>query len=199
MYKRQLEDSAELKLQQTHVVRLESRPPNIEGRGAVSIGDLMRNALRMRPDRIVVGECRGGEALDMLQAMNTGHDGSLTTVHANTPKDALGRLETMALMAGLELPSRAIRDQIAAAVNLVVQQSRLQDGTRRVTHISEVTGQDATNFTISDIFVFKQSGMAPDGKIVGQFVPTGYVPPFIETLSRRGLKVPREIFLHQTA
>jgi septum site-determining protein MinD len=194
-----IEDAAELQLPQDHVVTLEARPANIEGEGAITIRDLVRNALRMRPDRIVVGECRGGEALDMLQAMNTGHDGSLTTLHANSPKDALGRLETMALMAGLELPSRAIRDQIASAVNIVVQQSRLQDGSRRVTHISEVTGQTDSQFAIADIFVFKQSGVLPDGRITGQYVPTGHVPPFIEHLSRRGLKVPREIFLHQTA
>ena len=142
-----IEDAAELQLPQEHVVALESRPPNIEGEGAITIRDLVRNALRMRPDRIVVGECRGGEALDMLQAMNTGHDGSLTTVHANTPRDALSRLETLALMAGLDLPSRAIRDQIASAVNLIVQQSRLQDGSRRITHITEVTGQEGDVFT----------------------------------------------------
>ena len=194
-----IEDAAELRLPQDHVVTLEARPPNIEGEGAITIRDLVRNALRMRPDRVVVGECRGGEALDMLQAMNTGHDGSLTTVHANTPRDALSRLETMALMAGLELPSRAIRDQIAAAVNLIVQQSRLQDGSRRITHITEVTGQEGSVFTTADVFLFKQTGLAPDGKVYGQFVPTGYVPAFVDTLSRRGIKVPREIFLHQTA
>ena len=194
-----IEDAAELQLPQDHVVTLESRPANIEGEGAITIRDLVRNSLRMRPDRIVVGECRGGEALDMLQAMNTGHDGSLTTVHANAPRDALSRLETLALMAGLDLPSRAIRDQIASAVNLIVQQSRLQDGSRRITHITEVTGQENGVFTSADVFVFKQSGMAPDGKIYGQFVPTGYIPAFVDNLARRGVKVPREIFLHQTA
>ena len=194
-----VEDAAELQLPQEHVVSLESRPPNIEGEGAITIRDLVRNALRMRPDRIVVGECRGGEALDMLQAMNTGHDGSLTTVHANTPTDALGRLETLALMSGLELPARAIRDQIGSAINLIIQQSRLQDGTRRVTYITEVTGQSGDSFTTEDIFLFKQTGVAPDGRIFGQFVPTGHVPKFIETLAYRGMKVPREIFLHQTA
>jgi pilus assembly protein CpaF len=194
-----IEDAAELQLPQDHVISLESRPPNIEGEGAITIRDLVRNALRMRPDRVVVGECRGGEALDMLQAMNTGHDGSLTTLHANSPRDALARLETLALMAGLELPSRAIRDQIAAAINLIVQQSRLQDGSRRITHITEVTGQEGDVFTTADIFVFRQTGLAPDGKVYGQFVPTGYVPAFIDTLSKRGIKVPREIFLHQTA
>jgi pilus assembly protein CpaF len=194
-----IEDSAELQLPQDHVITLESRPANIEGEGAIAIRDLVKNALRMRPDRIVVGECRGGEALDMLQAMNTGHDGSLTTVHANSPRDALSRMETMALMAGLELPSRAIRDQIASAINIIVQQSRLQDGSRRITHITEVTGQEANTFTSADVFIFKQTGLAPDGKVYGQFVPTGYVPAFVDGLSRRGIKVPREIFLHQTA
>ncbi len=194
-----IEDSAELQLPQVHVVRLESRPPNIEGEGAITIRDLVRNALRMRPDRIVVGECRAGEALDMLQAMNTGHDGSLTTVHANTPRDALSRLETLCLMAGLDLPARAIREQIASAVDIVIQQSRLSDGTRRVTHIAEITGREGEVFTIADIFLFKQTGITPEGKVLGQFVPTGVVPKFIEGLSRRGIKVPREIFLHQTA
>jgi Flp pilus assembly CpaF family ATPase len=194
-----IEDAAELQLPQAHVISLEARPPNIEGEGAITIRDLVRNALRMRPDRIVVGECRGGEALDMLQAMNTGHDGSLTTVHANTPKDALGRLETMALMSGLELPSRAIRDQIASAINLIVQQTRLQDGSRRITYITEVTGQAGDQFTTSDIFVFRQTSLSPDGTVHGQYVPTGHVPAFVDTLSRRGIKVPREIFLHQTA
>ncbi len=194
-----IEDSAELQLPQVHVVRLESRPPNIEGEGAITIRDLVRNALRMRPDRIVVGECRAGEALDMLQAMNTGHDGSLTTVHANTPRDALSRLETLCLMAGLDLPARAIREQIASAIDLVFQQSRLSDGSRRVTHISEITGREGEVFTIADIFLFKQTGITPDGKVQGQFAPTGVIPKFIEGLSRRGIKVPREIFLHQTA
>ena len=194
-----IEDSAELQLPQEHVVRLETRPPNIEGQGAVTIRDLVRNSLRMRPDRIVVGECRAGEALDMLQAMNTGHDGSLTTVHANTPRDALGRLETMSLMAGLDLPSRAIREQIASAVNVIVQQTRLSDGSRRVTHVSEVTGREGEVFTMSDIFLFKQTGLTAEGKVEGQFVPTGMIPKFVEGLQRRGIKVPREIFLHQTA
>jgi septum site-determining protein MinD len=194
-----IEDSAELQLPQEHVVRLESRPPNIEGEGAVTIRDLVRNSLRMRPDRIVVGECRAGEALDMLQAMNTGHDGSLTTVHANTPRDALSRLETLCLMAGLDLPSRAIREQIASAVDIVVQQTRLSDGSRRVTHVSEITGREGEVFTLLDIFLFKQTGVSPEGKVLGQFVPTGAIPKFIEGLSRRGIKVPREIFLHQTA
>ncbi len=194
-----VEDAAELQLPQEHVVALETRPANIEGEGAITIRDLVRNALRMRPDRIVVGECRGGEALDMLQAMNTGHDGSLTTVHANTPRDALSRLETLALMSGLDLPARAIRDQIASAIQVIVQQSRLQDGTRRVTHITALTGQEEGVFTTADIFVFQQLGIAPDGKVQGRFVPTGFVPPFVEGLARRGIKVPREIFLPQSA
>jgi septum site-determining protein MinD len=194
-----VEDSAELRLAQDHIVRLESRPANIEGEGAITIRDLVRNALRMRPDRIVVGECRGGETLDMLQAMNTGHDGSLTTVHANTPADALARIETMSLMAGLDLPSRAIRDQIASAVHLIIQQARLPDGSRRVTHVSEVRGLVDGAFSVADIFVFKQTGLAPDGKVLGQFLPTGHVPAFVDLLSRRGIALPREIFLHQTA
>jgi pilus assembly protein CpaF len=194
-----IEDAAELALPQEHVVSLESRPANIEGEGAITIRDLVRNALRMRPDRIVVGECRGGETLDMLQAMNTGHDGSLTTVHANTPRDALSRIETLTMMAGLDLPSRAIRDQIASAVDLVIQQSRLQDGSRRITYVTEVTGQEGPTFTLGDVFLFRQTGLAPDGKVYGQFVPTGYVPAFVENLAHRGIKVPREIFLHQTA
>ncbi len=194
-----VEDAAELQLPQEHVVGLETRPANIEGEGAITIRDLVRNALRMRPDRVVVGECRGGEALDMLQAMNTGHDGSLTTVHANTPRDALSRLETLSLMSGLELPARAIRDQIASAIQLIVQQSRLQDGSRRVTHITALTGQEDGVFTTADIFVFQQLGIAPDGRVQGRFVPTGFVPPFIEGLARRGIKVPREIFLPQSA
>lgn len=195
-----IEDAAELQLPQEHVVSLEARSQNIEGEGEIAIRDLVRNALRMRPDRIVVGECRGGEALDMLQAMNTGHDGSLTTVHANSPRDALSRLETMALMAGLELPSRAVRDQIASAVNLVIQQSRMHDGARRVTHISEVTGHDGNVFTISDVFQFCQTAVLPDGRVVGQFVPTGYVPRFAEQLLRQPTTTLKsEIFLPHTA
>jgi len=194
-----VEDSAELRLAQDHVVRLESRPPNIEGEGAITIRDLVKNALRMRPDRIVIGECRGGETLDMLQAMNTGHDGSLTTVHANTPPDALARIETMSLMSGLDLPARAIRDQISSAVHVIVQQARLPDGSRRITHISEVMGLSDQGFEVADVFLFKQTGLTPDGKVVGQFVPTGHVPRFVEKLSRRGIALPREIFLHQTA
>jgi septum site-determining protein MinD len=194
-----VEDSAELRLAQDHVVRLESRPPNIEGEGAITIRDLVKNALRMRPDRIVIGECRGGETLDMLQAMNTGHDGSLTTVHANTPTDALSRIETMSLMSGLDLPARAIRDQIASAVHIILQQARLPDGSRRITHISEVLGLSEQGFDVADVFLFKQTGLSPEGKVLGQYVPTGHVPRFVDKLSRRGIALPREIFLHQTA
>ncbi len=189
-----IEDAAELKLDQTHVVSLESRPPNIEGKGAVTIRDLVRNALRMRPDRIVVGECRGGEALDMLQAMNTGHEGSLTTVHANSPRDALSRLETMVLMSGMELPVRAIRDQIASAINMVVHQSRLSDGSRRLTHISEITGMEADVISMQDIFVFAREGVDAKGKVVGHHRPTGFVPKFYETLKGMGLAANMEIF-----
>ena len=193
-----IEDAAELQLPQAHVVSLESRPPNIEGEGAITIRDLVRNSLRMRPDRIVVGECRGGEALDMLQAMNTGHDGSLTTLHANTPTDALSRLETLALMAGLDLPARAIRDQISSAVQIVVQQSRLQDGSRRITYVTEVCGQEGGQFVTRDVFRFEQTAMTPDGKVLGQFRPTGHVPTFVKNLPNFGIQVPDEIFLHQT-
>ncbi len=193
-----IEDAAELQLPQEHVVSLESRPPNIEGEGAITIRDLVRNSLRMRPDRIVVGECRGGEALDMLQAMNTGHDGSLTTLHANTPVDALSRLETLALMSGLDLPARAIRDQIASAVQLVVQQSRMQDGSRRITYVTEICGQEGNEFVTRDVFRFEQTGMTPDGKATGQFRPTGHVPAFVKNLPNFGIQVPEEIFLHQT-
>jgi pilus assembly protein CpaF len=189
-----IEDAAELQLQQEHVVTLESRPPNIEGRGEVPIRALVRNALRMRPDRIIVGECRGGEALDMLQAMNTGHDGSLSTAHANTPRDALARLETMTLMAGTELPVRAIREQIASAVQLFVHQSRLQDGTRRVTHITEVHGMEGDVIVLQDIFLFNQRGLDADGKVLGALEPTGLRPKCLELLEARGMKVPASLF-----
>ncbi|HYH09656.1 MAG TPA: ATPase, T2SS/T4P/T4SS family [Thermoanaerobaculia bacterium] len=195
-----IEDSAELQLPQTHVVRLETRPPNIEGRGDISIRDLVRNSLRMRPDRIVIGECRGGEALDMLQAMNTGHDGSLTTAHANTPRDTLARLETMCLMAGMDLPSKAIREQIASAVHLIVQQSRLQDGSRKITHITEVAGIDEDETVIThDIFLFHQRSVDNAGKVLGYFAPTGYIPSFLDELAAKGAGVNREIFLQQRA
>ncbi len=181
-----IEDAAELQLRQEHVVTLETRPANVEGRGRVSIRDLVINSLRMRPDRIVVGECRGGEALDMLQAMNTGHDGSLTTVHANSPHDALSRLETMVLMAGAELPSRAIREQIGSAINLIVQQSRLRDGTRKIVSVAEVLGYDGERVRLQDIFVFKQTGVDGDGRVLGQLTPTGVIPQCLEHLAASG-------------
>jgi len=189
-----IEDAAELKLDQAHVVSLETRPPNIEGRGSIDMRDLVRNALRMRPDRIVVGECRGGEALDMLQAMNTGHDGSLTTVHANGPRDALGRLETMVMMAGMEFPMRAIRDQIASAVNIIVQQTRFPDGSRRITHVSEVTGMEGDVITMQDVFVFEQKGFGDDGRVAGEHTPTGAIPRFFESLNALGITPNFKIF-----
>jgi pilus assembly protein CpaF len=189
-----VEDAAELRLLQPHVVRLEARPPNIEGRGAVTIRDLVRNCLRMRPDRIIVGECRGGEALDMLQAMNTGHDGSLTTVHANSPRDVISRLETMVLMGGMELPSRAIREQIASAVDLIIHESRLSDGSRKVMAISEVTGMEGQNVVMQDLFSFQQRGVDPHGRVIGEFRPTGAVPTFFEHLASRGLRLDPALF-----
>ncbi len=189
-----VEDAAELKLVQPHVVRLEARPPNIEGRGAVTIRDLVKNCLRMRPDRIIVGECRGGEALDMLQAMNTGHDGSLTTVHANSPRDVISRLETMVLMSGMELPSRAIREQIASAVDIIIHESRLSDGSRKVVAISEVTGLEGQNVVMQDIFAFRQSGVDEHGRVMGYFRPTGAVPTFFEHLKSRGLHLDPAMF-----
>lgn len=189
-----VEDAAELKLRQPHVVRLEARPPNIEGKGAVTIRDLVKNCLRMRPDRIIVGECRGGEALDMLQAMNTGHDGSLTTVHANSPRDVISRLETMVLMSGMELPSRAIREQIASAVDIIIHESRLADGSRKVTAISEVTGLEGNQIVMQDIFCFRQDGVGEQGKILGKMVPTGAVPTWIDQLKSRGLSMDMGMF-----
>jgi pilus assembly protein CpaF len=189
-----IEDAAELRLVQPHVIRLEARPPNIEGRGAITIRALVRNALRMRPDRIIVGECRGGESLDMLQAMNTGHDGSLTTVHANSPRDVISRLETMVLMSGLELPSRAIREQIASAIDLVVHESRLSDGSRKVTCISEVVGLEGLQIVMQDLFEFKQTGVDEKGKVLGSFMPTGAVPTFFEHIKSRGLHLDPAIF-----
>ncbi len=189
-----IEDAAELRLNQPHVIRLEARPPNIEGRGAVTIRDLVRNALRMRPDRIIVGECRGGESLDMLQAMNTGHDGSLTTVHANSPRDVISRLETMVLMSGMELPSRAIREQIASAVDIVVHESRLSDGSRKVVCISEVVGLEGNQIVMQDLFEFVQSGVDPAGKILGAFRPTGAMPTFFDQLAIRGMSLDPAIF-----
>ena len=189
-----VEDAAELRLQQPHVVRLEARPPNIEGKGAVPIRDLVKNCLRMRPDRIIVGECRGGEALDMLQAMNTGHDGSLTTVHANSPRDVISRLETMVLMSGMELPSRAIREQIASAVDVIIHESRLSDGSRKVTAITEVTGLEGNQIVMQDIFAFHQKGIGPDGKIIGEFKPTGAMPTWFDQLAGRGIKCDPRMF-----
>src|SRR5215213_8596488 len=189
-----IEDSAELQLQQPHVVRLETRPPNIEGRGEVTQRDLVRNSLRMRPDRIVIGEVRGGEAIDMLQAMNTGHDGSLTTVHANTPRDALSRLETMIQMTGMRLSDRAMRQQIASAISLVIQVARLTDGTRRVTSISEVTGMEGETITMQEVFIFDRRGVDKDGRVLGKFRPTGVRPRFAERLKVYGMQLPRAFF-----
>jgi pilus assembly protein CpaF len=188
-----VEDAAELQLRQVHVIGLESRPANVEGKGGVSIRELVINTLRMRPDRIVVGEVRSGEALDMLQAMNTGHDGSLTTVHANTPRDSISRLETLVLMAGMELPSRAIREQIASAINIIIQQSRMRDGSRKVTYISEVIGIEGDQISIQDIFVFKQTGFE-NGKVMGMHTATGALPRCLEVLVSTGNEVPVSYF-----
>jgi pilus assembly protein CpaF len=188
-----LEDAAELQLQQDHVVRLETKPANADGRGAVSIRDLVKNSLRMRPDRIIVGEVRGGEALDMLQAMNTGHDGSLATVHSNSPRDAISRLETLVLMAGMDLPINVVRKQVASAVDLIVQQTRLKDGSRRVIAVSEVAGMEGDTIVLSDIFKFKQEGIK-DGKIIGQTEPTGLRPNFAPRLEAAGFKLGAEVF-----
>ncbi|MGM9560477.1 CpaF family protein [Anaerovibrio slackiae] len=190
-----IEDAAELKLQQTHVVTLESRPANIEGSGQITIRDLVKNALRMRPDRIIVGEVRSGEALDMLQAMNTGHDGSLTTAHANTPRDALSRLETMVLMAGFEMPVRAIREQISSAIELILQQSRLKDGSRKITYITEVQHMEGDVITTQDLFRFEQTGMDADGKLTGHFVSTGMQPSFMEKFQINGVELPEDFFM----
>jgi pilus assembly protein CpaF len=192
-----IEDAAELQLRQTHVVTLETRPPNIEGKGAITIRDLVRNSLRMRPERIIVGEVRSGEALDMLQAMNTGHDGSLTTGHANTPRDMLARLETMVLMAGMELPIRAIREQISSAIDIIVQQSRLRDGSRRITHITEVQGMEGDIIVLQDIFRFEQTGVDKQGKVLGYFRATGIRPHFIEKLNAAGQILPETLFLNE--
>jgi len=189
-----VEDAAELQLPQEHWGRLETRPANIEGKGEVTIRDLVRNTLRMRPDRIIVGECRAGEALDMLQAMNTGHDGSMTTVHSNTPRDAIARMETLVMMAGMDLPAKAIREQIASAVNLVVQQTRLSDGSRRVTSITEIIGMQGDVVTMQEIFGFRKTGMDKNRKIVGKYVATGFIPKFIDELEQQGIKIPRGIF-----
>src|SRR5437870_8070853 len=189
-----IEDSAELQLQQDHVVRLETRPPNIEGQGTVTQRDLVRNALRMRPDRIVLGEVRGGEALDMMQAMNTGHDGSISTVHANTARDALSRLETMMLMSGVALPERALREQIASALDVIVQLTRLSDGSRKVVEFAEITGMEGSTITTQTIFKFEQRGVE-NGKVVGEFVATGVMPSFMDRLEQYGFKLPNTHFL----
>ncbi|HKR10752.1 MAG TPA: CpaF family protein [Pyrinomonadaceae bacterium] len=189
-----IEDSAELQLQQPHVVRLETRPPNIEGKGEVTQRDLVRNALRMRPDRIVIGEVRGGEAIDMLQAMNTGHDGSLTTVHANSSRDALARLETMIQMTGMRLSDRAMRQQIASAINMVIQVARLSDGTRRITSISEITGMEGDMITMQEVFTYERKGIDKDGRVIGRFRPTGVRPRFAERLKIYGMQLPRSFF-----
>ena len=191
-----IEDSAELQLQQPHVVRMECRPPNVEGKGAVRQRELVINALRMRPDRIVVGEVRGGEALDMLQAMNTGHDGSLTTIHANNPRDAIARLETMSLMAEINLPDRAIRQQVASAVSIIVQVARLSDGSRRVTQVSEVTGVTDEMVTLQDIFVFDRLGVGANNRVLGRFRATGVRPGFADRLKASGIQLPPKLFEH---
>ncbi len=192
-----VEDAAELILQQEHTVRLETRPPNIEGKGAVTQRDLVRNALRMRPDRIIVGEVRGGEALDMLQAMNTGHDGSISTIHANAPRDALSRIETMVLMAGFDLPSKAIREQIASALNVILQLSRMSDGTRKVVTVSEVTGMEGDVVVMQDIFVFEKRGVDRDGKVLGEYRATGVRPKFLDAVHAAGIHLGANIFSYR--
>ncbi|MGD0929648.1 MAG: CpaF family protein [Candidatus Korobacteraceae bacterium] len=191
-----IEDSAELQLQQEHVVRLECRPPNVEGKGAVRQRELVINALRMRPDRIIVGEVRGEETLDMLQAMNTGHDGSLTTIHANSPRDAVARLETMALMSNLNLPEKALRQQIASAIAIIVQISRMSDGTRRITYVTEITGMTGDVVAMQDIFVFEKLGIDVGGRVLGRFKATGVSPKFVERLKKAGIALPPNIFEH---
>jgi len=190
-----IEDAAELQLSQEHVVRLETRPSNLEGKGEISIRDLVKNSLRMRPDRIIVGEVRSGEALDMLQAMNTGHDGSLTTGHANTPRDMLSRIETMVLMSGMNLPIKAIREQVSSAIDIIVQQSRLMDGSRKITHITEVQGMEGDIIILQDIFVFEQKGLDSRGKVVGEFMSTGIMPKFVQKLKEQGINISQDIFI----
>jgi pilus assembly protein CpaF len=192
-----IEDSAELQIKQEHVVRLETRPPNVEGTGAIKQRELVINALRMRPDRIVLGEVRGEETLDMLQAMNTGHDGSITTIHSNTPRDALARLETMCMMGDVRLPDKAIRAQIAAAVHLIVQVSRMSDGSRRITHITEITGATAEIVSMNDIFLFEKKGLNASGKVRGRFYATGIMPRFAEKLLAAGIPLPTGMTEHQ--
>jgi len=189
------EEAVELQLQQPHVVRLETRPPNLEGRGEVTMGNLVKNCLRMRPERIIVGECRGGEALDMLQAMNTGHEGSMTTLHANSPRDAIGRLETMIAMAGMDLPARAMRVQIASAIDMIVQAARLNDGSRKIINITEVLDMEGDIITMQDIFIYERKGMDPTtGKVIGQHKPTGVQPRFMERLKSYGQQLPEDCF-----
>jgi pilus assembly protein CpaF len=189
-----IEDSAELQLQQPHIVRLETRPPNIEGRGAVTQRDLVRNALRMRPDRIVLGEVRGGEALDMLQAMNTGHDGSLTTIHANTPRDALGRIENMVSMTGISFPVKALRSQIASAIDIVIQVERMEDGRRRVVSVQEINGMEGDVITSTELFAFERRGVDKEGNVLGELRSTGIVPSFLRDVQARGIELPIELF-----
>jgi pilus assembly protein CpaF len=189
-----IEDAAELQLQQPHVVRLETRPPNIEGKGEISQRELLRNSLRMRPDRIIMGEVRGGEVLDMLQAMNTGHDGSMTTIHANSPRDALTRLEHMLGMTGLKAETRALRQQIAAALSVVIQVSRLSDGQRKITSLQEITGIEGDIISMQEIFRFEQTGLDPDGHVQGQFVATGIRPKFMQRLVTRGIALSDKLF-----
>jgi pilus assembly protein CpaF len=189
-----IEDAAELQLQQDHVVRLETRPPNIEGKGRIAATDLVRNCLRMRPDRIIIGECRGGETLDMLQAMNTGHEGSLTTCHANTPRDAIARLETMIMMAGFDMPIVAMRKQIANAVDLIVQANRMQGGPRKVTHITEVIGMEQDTIVMQDIYKFVQEGVDENGRAIGHFFSTGIRPSFMDRLEASGVRLPASAF-----
>ncbi len=191
-----IEDSAELQIKQEHVVRLECRPPNVEGKGAIRQRELVMNALRMRPDRIILGEIRGEEALDMLQAMNTGHDGSITTIHANTPRDAIARLETMAMMGNVALPEKAIRAQIASAVHIIIQASRMSDGSRRITHISEITGATSEVVSMQDIFLFEKQGLGPADKVKGRFFATGIVPKFAEKLKAAGIPLPLNVLEH---
>jgi pilus assembly protein CpaF len=193
-----IEDAAELQLQQEHVVRLETRPPNIEGRGEVRATDLVRNALRMRPDRILIGECRGGEALDMLQAMNTGHEGSLTTIHANTPRDALSRLETMIMMNGFELPVKAMRQQVSSAIDLIIQVNRVQGGARRITYVSEVLGMEQDTVVMQDIFKYVQEGLDENGRARGNFVANGVRPSFTDRLEASGVRLPANLFRQRT-
>jgi pilus assembly protein CpaF len=190
-----IEDAAELKLHHQHWVRLESRPPNIEGKGAITVRDLFRNTLRMRPDRIIIGECRGPESLDMLQAMNTGHDGSMTTLHANSTHDVLSRLDSLILMSGIEIPLRAIREMIGSAIDIIVHTARLPDGSRKILQVTEITGMiDEVHIGLKDIFVFKQRGVNEQGKILGEFRPTGTLPTFLEEFQQRGITLSPDVF-----